>query len=294
MSEEATESAALPAETTVGRVSIRVDDLDRVLPFYREAIGCRVEREGSTARLAADGGRVLLVFEEVPGAPGRPRPAAGLFHAAIRLPDRSSLADALARLRGAGATLTGASDHHVSEALYLQDPAGNGLELYRDRPRESWSRPGDGRVEMDTLPLDLDDLAASGDGAAREVLPEDTDVGHVHLEVTDLAVSGDFYGDGVGFATTSEYAGGARFLAAGGYHHHVGINVWNHRTEPVGDHQGLSRFEVVLPDAGARDAVLDRLGARGFAVDAAGDVPTAVDPDGIQVAFPVRAERGGA
>ena len=292
MSEEATEAAALPAETAVGRVSLRVDDLDRVVPFYREAIGCRVERDGSTARLAADDGSILLTFEEAPGAPARPRSAAGLFHVAIRLPDRPSLADALARLRDAEATLSGASDHLVSEALYLADPAGNGLELYRDRPRESWTWLDGGRVEMDTLPLDLDDLAAAGDGAVREALPAGTDVGHVHLEVTDLGASGDFYGGGIGFSTTSQYVQGARFLAAGSYHHHVGINVWNRRTDPVGDHQGLSRFEVVLPDADSQEAVLDRVASRGYEVDRADGVPWVVDPDGIRVAFPVQGELG--
>ncbi|HKJ58341.1 MAG TPA: VOC family protein [Halobacteriales archaeon] len=291
MSEEAPEAAALPAETAIGRVSIRVDDLERVVPFYREAIGCQVERDGRTARLSADDGRELLTFEEPPGAPGRPRSAAGLFHVAIRLSDRASLADALDRLRDAGATLSGASDHLVSEALYLTDPAGNGLELYHDRPRESWTRLDGGRVEMDTLSLDVDDLAAAGDGTAREALPAGTDVGHVHLEVTDLGASGDFYGDGIGFATTSQYVRGARFLAAGGYHHHVGLNVWNRRSESVGDHQGLSRFEVVLPDADSRRVVLERLETRGHEVDRNDDVPWAADPDGIRVAFPVRASR---
>ena len=293
MREEATEAETLPPETAVGRVAIRVDDLSRVLPFYRDAVGCRVQRDGSTARLAAADGRAFLVFEEAAGAPPRPRIAAGLFHVAIRLPDRASLGDALVRLRDAGAAITGASDHLVSEALYLRDPAGNGVELYRDRPREEWTHNEGGGVEMDTLALDVDDLAAAGDGAARDALPGGTDVGHVHLEVTNLAASGAFYGDGVGFETTSEYSVGARFLAAGGYHHHVGINTWNGRTEPAGDHQGLSWFEVVLPDGESRDRLLDRLADRGHDVDESGDVPAVSDPDGIEVRFPAGAERAG-
>ena len=287
--EESTGAGTLPAEATVGRVSLRVDDLGSVLPFYREAIGCRVQREGHTARLCAADGRELVVFEEAPDAPPRPRSAAGLFHVAIRLPDRASLGDALARIRDAGVPLSGASDHLVSEALYLQDPAGNGLELYRDRPRAEWTRLDDGGVEMDTLPLPLDELAEAGDGAARDELPDGTDVGHVHLEVTDLAAASEFYVDGLGFSTTSRYVDGAQFVAAGGYHHHVGLNTWNRRTEPVGDHQGLDGFEVVLPDDRSRRAVVDRLAEASHDVDESAGVPVVSDPDGIGVRFPVRA-----
>lgn len=289
MNEEATEAETLPPETAVGRVAIRVADLDGVLPFYREAIGCRVEREDSTARLAGADGREFLRFEEVPDAPPRPRSAAGLFHVAIRLPDRASLGDALDRIRDASASLSGASDHLVSEALYLQDPAGNGLELYRDRPRAEWNRLDGGGVEMDTLPLDLDDLAEAGEGAARDELPAGTDVGHVHLEVTDLAAASEFYVDGLGFSTTSRYADGAQFVAAGGYHHHVGLNTWNRRTEPVGDHRGLRWFEVVLPDDRSQRAVVERLAEAGHDVDESAEVPAVSDPDGVGVRFPVRA-----
>ena len=294
MNEEAAETETLPPETAVGRVAIRVDDVESVLPFYRDAVGCQVERAGDVVRLAAGDGRELLVLEEAPDAPPRPRAAAGLFHVAIRLPDRTSLADALVRLRNAGASLTGASDHLVSEALYLRDPAGNGVELYRDRPRESWTRREGGGIEMDTLALDLDDLAAAGDGTTLDGLPAGTDVGHVHLEVTDLAAAGAFYGDAVGFSTTSEYADGARFLAAGGYHHHVGLNTWNRRTEPAGDHQGLDWFEVVLPDEASRERLVERLADRGYDVDESGAVPTASDRDGVEVRFPTGTERDAA
>jgi len=283
-----TETAALPDETAIGRVAIRVDDLDRVLPFYREAVGCRVERDGSIARLAADDGRELLVFEERPEAPPRPRSAAGLYHVAIRLPDRGSLADALARLRDAGVRLDGASDHLVSEALYLHDPAGNGLELYRDRPRTDWPRTADGLVKMDTLPLDVADLSTAGDGRAGEALPAGTDVGHVHLEASDLAATESFYVDGLGFRRSTQEFPQARFLAAGGYHHHVAANGWNRRTEPLGDHQGLRWFELSLPDESAWEAPTERLERLGADVDGDDGPPTAVDPDGIGVRLVVR------
>ena len=285
----AADDAALPAETGIGRVGLRVADLDALLRFYREVIGCAVERDDDRARLAADG-EPLIVLEESPGAPPRPRDAAGLFHVAIRVPDRTALAAALDRIRGSDAQLTGASDHLVSEALYLQDPAGNGLEVYRDRPRSEWTRTDDGRVEMDTLPLDLGDLAAAGGSAAR--LPAGTDVGHVHLETTDLAEAVGFYVDRLGLAMSSGGYTGAAFLAAGGYHHHVGINTWNRRTAPIGDHQGLRWFEVVLPDAGARSAVRRRREAAGLAVEAVDGDPSVVGPDGIRVRLAVSTDGG--
>ena len=283
MSEERAPAESLPAATAIGRVALRVASIDRLVPFYRRVIGCRIERDGPRARLSTADGRELLVLLEDPDAPPRPRSAAGLFHVAIRFPDRAGLADALARVRDSDASLSGASDHLVSEALYLSDPAGNGLEFYCDRPREAWTRLEGSRVEMDTLPLDVEDLAAAGSDEPDEFLPAGTDVGHVHLEVSDLAASSEFYGDVLGFVTSSQYVEGARFLAAGGYHHHVGLNTWNRRTDPAGDNQGLSWFEVVLPDDGSRDAVVDRLGAAGRDVDAAGDATTVVDPDGLAV-----------
>ena len=279
----ASDAAPLPAETSVGRAALRVDDLDRVVPFYRDAIGCQVDRDGARVRLSSSDGRVLVELEAVPDAPPRPRSAAGLFHVAIRLPDRASLADALERLRDTGAPLDGASDHLVSEALYLQDPAGNGLELYHDRPRDEWPHRDDGSVEMDTLPLDLADLSAAGDGAAADALPAGTDVGHVHLESSDLAASAAFYAGALGLGQSTQDYSQAHFLAAGDYHHHVAFNRWNGRTETIGDHQGLRWFELVLPDAASRTAAVDRLERAGFAVDERDGVPEATDPDCIGV-----------
>jgi len=293
MVDEATPAVALPPEARIGRVAIRVDDAERVIPFYRDAVGCAVDRDGDTVSLHAGDGRELVRLVEDPNAGPRPRTAAGLFHVAIRLPDRKGLGDALARLRGSSFELAGASDHLVSEALYLTDPAGNGVELYRDRPRDTWTRPREGQVEMDTLPLDVESLAEAGTGAAIERLPDGTDVGHVHLEVSDLDASTAFYRDGLGFALTTDEYPGARFLAAGGYHHHVGLNVWNRRSTPVGDHEGLDWFEVVLPDAESREAVLAWLTDAGHDRRADRDVPTAIDPDGLGVRLPIAGDDRG-
>ena len=308
------ETFELTEATRIGRVALRVASLDRVLPFYRDALGFGVERtagdEGERTRLTA-GGETLVVLEEHADAPPRGESEAGLFHVAVRVPDRAALADVLARVRRMGATLTGASDHLVSEALYLRDPAGNGVEVYYDRPREEWPHTDDGGVAMDTLPLDLDDLSGAAEAAETDdsdaagavesgppgaaVLPAGTDIGHVHLEVTNLAQAEAFYADALGLNVRARYGDDAAFLAAGEYHHHVGLNTWNGRRSPAGDGLGLAWFEVALPDAGALDGVRRRLEDRGYAVEADPradedggergdrDAPTAVDPDGIRV-----------
>jgi catechol 2,3-dioxygenase len=276
--------AALPPETRVGRVKLRVADRERAAAFYRAVTGLApVETEDAgagTTTLGVDGDAVLLL-EGAPDVPARPADTAGRLHLAYRYPDRSSLAAALGRTR-AETRLTGASDHLVSEALYLRDPEDVGVELYRDRPREEWSHT-DGGVEMDTLPLDLDDLAAAGPVEPPADAPAGTDVGHVHLEVTDLDRAAAFYGDALGFAEMARYDGG-RFVAAGGYHHHVGFNVWNGRSAPASG-RGLDWFELVLPDGDAVDAAADRLAAAGHDPrPVEGRATVAVtDPDGIEL-----------
>jgi len=278
-------SDRVPASTHVGRVALTVGDLDAVLPFYRDAIGFSVERDGRRAALRAGDHSVLVLVEE-PDAPVRPSDAAGLFHVAVRVPTRSALGDALVRIRDAGAELTGASDHLVSEALYLRDPDGNGLEVYRDRPPEAWPRSTDGTPEMDTLPLDLADLADAATG--ERTLPSATDVGHVHLEVADLDRSEAFYVDAVGLHVAARYGEEAAFVAAGDHHHHVGLNVWNRRRSPAAETRGLRWFELVLPDHGALEDVRRRLRAAGAESKAEeGDVLSVADPDDVSLRFVV-------
>jgi len=184
----------LPASTRVGRVALTATDVDELAAFYRDVVGLAViSRTADRATLGA-GDTSLLELREDASAQPRPASAAGLFHTAFRVPDRGALGDALDRVRDRW-RLTGASDHRVSEALYLRDPEGNGVEIYRDRPRDEWPTT-DGRVEMTTAPLDLDALAADASGA--DAAPAGTDVGHVHLEVTDLDESREFYVDALG------------------------------------------------------------------------------------------------
>lgn len=274
----------LPDDTRIGRTALRVADLTDQTDFYRDVVGLAVlARDEATATLGV-GDTPLLVLDRDPDADPRDRAATGLFHTAFRLPSRAALGDALARVRERW-HLDGASDHRVSEALYLTDPENNGVELYRDYPRDEWPERADGTVGMTTEPLDIEGVAAAavgGDGA-----PPDTDVGHVHLEVSSLDAAREFYGDTLGFATRATMSG-ALFLAAGGYHHHVGANTWHGRTASAGD-RGLAWFEVVVPDADALDAARARLVDHGVEVTETAEGIAAVDPDGIEVRL--RAER---
>ncbi|CQR51161.1 MULTISPECIES: VOC family protein [Haloferax] len=300
MTNDSPSDGSLTDDTHLGRVALRVGSLDRVVPFYRDVVGLAVERErdGSRAVLSA-GETPVVVLDEDPDAPERGRREAGLFHLAVRVPDRGALGDVLSRARtrasDAGATLSGASDHLVSEALYFRDPEGNGVEVYRDRPREEWPWTDDRRVSMDTLPLDLGALA--DDAAGDEVAPAGTDLGHVHLEVTNVPRSQEFYVGALGMRVRDEGYPGAAFVAAGEYHHHVGLNSWNTRSAPVGEGRGIEWFEVVVPDAATLDAVRESLAAAGHEVEAGGfgdgdgtgdaadatDSLVVSDPDGIGV-----------
>ncbi|MFB6089558.1 MAG: VOC family protein [Halobellus sp.] len=274
---------SLPSGTRLGRVALRVHDLDEMVSFYRTVVGLDVRsRSEATASLGAGGEAVLrLVRDE--SAASRERSQAGLFHTAFRVPSRTALGAALDRVREHW-TLDGASDHDVSEALYLSDPEDNGVEIYRDRPREAWPRSADGTAEMGTYPLDLEAVAEASDGAADA--PPGTDLGHVHLEATSIDSAREFYVDALGFGVQVEDRG-ALFLAAGDYHHHVGVNTWNRRSSPAGG-RGLAWFEVVVPDEGALDDVRDRLADAGADLRESDGGIEVRDPDDIAVR--IRAE----
>ena len=294
--------AELPEGSRVGAVTLRVSSLDELVPFYERAVGltCTARDDGVVDLASAPDEPPILRLREDADAPTRPPEATGLFHHAILLPDRPALADALRRLRNEGVRLSGASDHLVSEALYLRDPDGNGVELYRDRPREAWTETDEG-VEMATEPLDLDALEAERTADEPASVPAETTMGHVHLEVADLDRSTAFYRDRLGLGVRARW-NGARFLAAGSYHHHLGLNAWNRRSRAVGDHLGLERFELVVPDSKALDAAARRTGdaprvdgTNGTAgtegvdeaggTDDGGDRIVLLDPDGVEVAL---------
>jgi catechol 2,3-dioxygenase len=255
------------------------------LRWYRDMMGLElVERSGNRLELGA-GGRSFLTLEVLPGAAPRDEQTTGLHHVAILVPDRPSLAGVLARIGAAGVRL-GASDHLVSEALYIWDEDNNGLEIYRDRPRGEWTWDGK-HVRMATDPLDRRSLLADSGGKEREPMPTGTRIGHVHLQVGDLDVAKKFYCDVLGFEQTAG-RGGALFVSAGGYHHHLGLNVWHSRNgpPPAPNSAGLVLFEIVLPDRAAVAAVRSRLEQAGFATSDDDGGFRAGDP--WQTAFRIR------
>ncbi len=248
----------LPAATSLGPVHLTVSDLERSLAWYVDRIGLVPRsREGAVARLGA-GEETLLVLTGDPSAPA-PRGVAGLFHVAILLPTRADLGGVLRRLVRERTPMEGASDHGVSEALYLSDPDGNGLEIYRDRPRDDWPRTK-GELRMFTQALDAEGVLAEAERAPESrPLPAGTRVGHVHLQVVDLGAAERFYTDVIGFDLVQRYGPGAAFLSAGGYHHHLGLNTWNGARGPAPDGAvGLRHFEVRVPDAAALEALVSR------------------------------------
>jgi catechol 2,3-dioxygenase len=257
----------------VGAVSLRVRDLAGLTGFYRDAIGLQViSQQPGRAVLGID--REPLVTLEDGAQP--PTSRAGLFHIAILLPSRRDLANWLAHAARTGLRLEGASDHLVSEAIYLSDPEGNGIEIYRDRSRPEWPRR-DGAIAMATERLDLDALLAEANGAAYPGMPSGTGMGHIHLRVGDTAQAEAFYRDALGFDLMVHYPG-ASFLASGGYHHHIGANVWQSRgASPRKDGEaGLAAFELVARDDEAFAAMRQRMLAAGGQDD--GETATVADP----------------
>lgn len=276
-----TADGSLPGATTVGRVALRVNNLERVCRFYEMVIGLDVrERRDDRAVLAA-GGEPLVALVEDPDAPPRGADETGLFHAAFLVPSRAALGDALERIEDRW-KLEGVADHVVSEALYLSDPEGNGIEVYRDRPPEAWPVADDGTVGIGTEPLDLEGVRSAGRG--RESSPDATTVGHVHLEVSSLPAAREFYVDALGMGIKQRFDDSALFVAAGDYHHHLGLNVWGSRSTPPRG-RGLEWFELVVPDAGALAELRERFEQRGLdtADETSGDGFETADPDGIRL-----------
>ena len=274
-----TTSAAVHPATRIGAVSLAVADLDRALGFYQEALGFQVHRRDGGAAALGAGGPDLLRLVEQPGA--RPaRGVTGLYHFAVLVPSRRDLARSLRRLAELRTPLQGMSDHAVSEAIYLADPDGNGIEVYRDRPRGEWPTAGR-EVRMTVDPLDVDGLIGelAGDDEPWSGLRPATTIGHMHLHVADIAAARRFYVGVIGFELMQSF-GSADFVAAGGYHHHLGYNIWAGRgaPPPTPEMAGLRSFEVLLPDQPALDAVLGRVRSAGLPIAEADGGAVVRDP----------------
>lgn len=281
-SQAANAKTSIHPDTQVGAVALAVADLAGSQSFYQDVMGFTVIQHDKEGVVLGAAGVPLLVLREQTGARPAPANSTGLYHFAVLLPTRADLAQWLLHLVETGYPLGGASDHLVSEALYLSDPEGNGIEVYRDRPRAEWPHQN-GQVRMATDPLDLHALVAEARANTHtwQGLPAGTHMGHIHLQVADIPQARDFYSGALGFDVMVDMSNmGALFVSAGGYHHHIGLNIWHSRRgrpAPEGS-TGLRHFTVQLSDEGALAEVLARLDAS--------SIPYTKRQDGIAVEDP--------
>jgi catechol 2,3-dioxygenase len=285
-----------PAQARIGTVTLQVADLARSLAFYQGVIGYRLlpapagSPAGNRAYLGASGDeRVLLVLVEKPGVRPAPlRARLGLYHTAVLLPSRADLGRFLRHALALGVHV-GSSDHFYSEALYLVDPDGLSVEVYRDRPRAEWVVSTDGELLGTADPLKKEEVLAAGGDQAWEGLPAGTTIGHLHFYVGDIDQALAFYGAGLGLAQTFWRFPTGSFVSAGGYHHHIGMNTWAAGSPAsTADDARLLTWEGLLPDAASLEATVESLRRAGFASTADGEAYVANDPWGITVRLVVR------
>lgn len=268
-----------------GAVRLVVRDLDRSLRYYQERIGLRLlRREDGAAALGADQD-VLLTLVEQPDALPVQRGRTGLYHFALLTPDRVALSRVLNHLLATQTPIDGASDHGVSEALYLSDPDGHGIEIYRDRPRREWPFVK-GSLGMTTDPLDVRGLvAADRTRAPWEGIDPHTVMGHIHLHVADLAAAEHFYVDLLGLDLMQRFGGQAAFVSAGGYHHHLGLNTWAGigAPPPPPTAARLLDFQLVVPNSMILTEIVDGLRISGIEVNATDEGWSVLDPSGNRI-----------
>jgi catechol 2,3-dioxygenase len=269
--------------TSVGLLSLTVADLDRSLAYYTDIFGFKLLERGEGVATLGAGDAPLLLLTERAGAKAFPhdRPGyTGLYHFAVLVPTRADLGRWLRHWLELGLPVPGQGDHLVSEALYITDPDGNGIEIYRDRPRDKWTWD-DGRVRMAADPVDLRGVLAEGDALAQpwNGLPAGTRLGHMHLQIADIATARAFYVDTLGFDLVAEMPS-ALFVSAGGYHHHIGMNTWHSRgAGPTPDDTaGLRFFTIDFATEEARAAVLARLATANVPYAQHGDIALVNDP----------------
>ena len=282
-------TTSIHPETRIGLLSLNVTDLARSVDFYTNAMGFALLQQHEGGAMLGVGTTPLLLLTGNPGGQPWPGRATGLYHFAILLPTRADLGRWLRHWLEMGHELPGQGDHWVSEALYLSDPDGNGIEIYRDRPRREWKLT-DGRVAMGTDPVDLRGVIDESDreGLSFTGLPEGTTIGHMHLQVRDIPEAQAFYEGVLGFDLMAEMPS-ALFLSAGGYHHHLGMNIWHSRgasPAPAGS-AGLRYFTVIMPTQAALDDVIVRLNAAGVSYGAAENGIVVQDPSQNQIYFNV-------
>ncbi|WP_261303049.1 VOC family protein [Paenibacillus andongensis] len=270
--------------TNVGQVNLKVQDLECALKFYQEVIGFKVlEQTEKSANLTADGKTILLSIEQPDNVAPMQGKTTGLYHFALLLPTRSDLAQIVQHFANIGLRF-GSSDHLVSEALYLSDPDGNGIEIYRDREPSEW-KWNHGEVEMAVDPLDFRDLLSGVKQQAWNGLPADTMMGHIHLHVSELVKTEEFYVKGLGFEVVNRYGTQALFISTGKYHHHIGLNTWNGvgAPKPSENSVGLQSFTLIYPNAAARDRAVANLQNIGVPVSEENSAFATSDPSGNRI-----------
>jgi catechol 2,3-dioxygenase len=280
-------TAASRAPLHIGAIGLIARDLDLLANFYRDLLGLTVrERTATHARLGTAGGVTLIEIEHRPDAKPDDERSAGLYHTAFLMPTRQDHARWILHIARNRTPITGASDHGVSEAFYLDDPEGNGIEVYNDRPPERWLREGN-TIVMPTKPLDVEAILREVEPAAAYTgAPEGLRIGHVHLRVGGVEQAEGFYHDVMGLDVTRR-RGGATFMSSGGYHHHVGANTWH--SDRAGmrdpDRAGLAWFSMEAADARALDDVTARLKNTKAPVTPKGGGIETTDPWGTRVRF---------
>ncbi|WP_413302748.1 VOC family protein [Bacillus sp. 1P10SD] len=271
--------------TFVGHVKIKVEELERSLQFYKEILGFNIlEQTASTAKLTTDGKTSILSLEQPEGVVPKQGKTTGLYHFAILLPDQSDLANIVIHLVDKGIRF-GSSDHLVSEALYLHDPDGNEIEIYRDRTPSEWKWNGN-EVEMAVDPLDFENLLkhATPDKPWQR-MPKETVMGHIHLHVSELIKTEEFYVKGLGMDVVNRFGRQALFLSYGKYHHHVGVNTWNGvgAPAPAKNSVGLDSFTLIFDNEETRKQTVAKLQQIGAEVIEENNQFITFDPSGIAI-----------
>jgi len=261
-------------QTHIGQVGLRVWNLDDSIQFYVAIIGLKLLEKSEQRAVLGVGKRPLLVLNARPDWLPKQR-GVGLYHFALLVPDRVTLAASLQHLVKTATRLQGAADHFVSEALYLADPEGNGIEIYADRPRETWEKLPNGQLRIGTIPLDINALWKQHDGSEFVGLPESTIIGHVHLHASPQLETVDFYKRVIGMDEMGNY-GPFYFLSAGGYHHHIALQPALAAPKPK--QAGLDWYEIVLPDVDARYDVAERIARAGLSIEEVGTIYEFSDP----------------
>ena len=274
-------------KTEIGTVRLAVKDLPGMKKFYRDMIGLAIINDNQQSVKLGVGDLPLVELISNPDGISHPN-STGLFHIAILLPNRPELGRWLKHFISIGYPLDGVGDHLVSEALYLSDPEGNGIEIYRDRPKETWEYI-DGQIQMGTKSVDLESLLEQASPNIFSGLPEGTKMGHIHLQVNNVSKTAAFYQDILGFDLIAKMPG-AGFLSAGGYHHHIGMNTWRSMGGGIApaDSLGLVDYQIVLPSSSSQESIANKLSSHEINFSRQNGTLRVQDPAGIWIEFVLR------